>query len=128
MKKNILIATFLWFCFCAKSQQQYHLFISQTDSSEKFSAHYKTVFPTKNELEKELNSLLFSLYEQGFLASCVDSINNDSLNLTAFLHLGKIYKWAEIKNGNIENHSKSNSQCVQNAAPHAVSQSMGSLW
>lgn len=54
------------------------------------------------ERDKELNSFLLSLYEQGFLAASIDSLKKDSLNLIAYLQPGDHYEWAEIRKGNVE--------------------------
>ena len=102
MKNKFLIIIFTCLCFSAKTQNEFSLSIVQTDSLEKFSIKYKSFFSSKSEREKELNSVLFSLYEQGFLATSIDSLKSDSLKLTAYFDLGKIYKWAEIKSGNVE--------------------------
>lgn len=96
--KILFICFFFYSCFALQAQKQIPFHIVQTDSN--IIKGEKKIFPSV--WEGSGMGLLFSLYEQGFLAASFDSVKNDSLHLTAYLHLGKIYQWAEIKSGNAD--------------------------
>lgn len=63
---------------------------------------YKKTFSLKTERDKELQSVLFTCYDNAYLTASYDSLINDSLKLTAFLNFGAQYKWAYLKNGNVD--------------------------
>ena len=103
MKKIFLPGIF--FFFSNFTNAQFSLLIERTDKEIFFnniSINYKKNFPSENEREKELNSFLLSLYEQGFLTASIDSLKKDSINLIAYFHWGDYYQWAEIRKGNVD--------------------------
>lgn len=63
---------------------------------------YKKTFSLKTERDKELQSVLFTCYDNAYLTASYDSLINDSLTFTAFLNFGAQYKWAHLKNGNVD--------------------------
>jgi outer membrane protein assembly factor BamA len=91
------------------AQSNYTLQIQSIDSSQDKTLAgiiknipYKKTFPNKLLRTKELQSFLFSLYDNGYIAASIDSIKNDSLNQIAYLNLGLIYHWAKIEKGNVD--------------------------
>lgn len=62
----------------------------------------KNPYKTDKDIEKFLNSVLFNLRTQGYLLADVDSLKKDSLNRTAYIRIGKKFKWAYLKKGNSE--------------------------
>ncbi|MEM6724333.1 MAG: BamA/TamA family outer membrane protein, partial [Bacteroidota bacterium] len=59
-------------------------------------------YPNQNAYTKGMNELLGDLYDQSYLAASIDSIARvDSLR-QVFVHIGKAYEWASLKNGNVE--------------------------
>lgn len=62
----------------------------------------KNPYKTDKDIEKFLNSVLFDLRTQGYLLADVDSLKKDSLNRTAYIRIGKKFKWAYLKKGNSE--------------------------
>jgi outer membrane protein assembly factor BamA len=63
---------------------------------------YKKILSTKQEREKELQKVLFACYDNAFLSAAYDSILTDSISFKAYLNFGKKYKWAYLKNENID--------------------------
>ncbi len=97
--------------FSAKAQQKWSLKIRITDNdsmnSKLQTAESSTLFSYKNtfispfERTKEVRKYVFKLNENGYLAASLDSTRSDSLNMTAFIHLGVLYKWAHLQKGNV---------------------------
>ena len=63
---------------------------------------YKKTFATKPELEKELRNVLFYYFDKAYITASYDSLIIDSLSQKAYISLGAPYKWAFLKNGNID--------------------------
>jgi outer membrane protein assembly factor BamA len=63
---------------------------------------YKKTFPSPAAREKELMNFLLSSYDNAYLAANYDSIVTDSSVLRAYVTFGPQYKWAYLKNGNID--------------------------
>lgn len=63
---------------------------------------YQKLFTTTREREQELKQILSTCYDNAYLTATFDSIFTDSLLLKASLHTGQQYKWAYLKNGNID--------------------------
>ena len=70
---------------------------------------YKKSFITKAERDREIQNVLFSLYDNAYLTVEVESPSlallegkGDSLNLVVYVNPGEQYKWANLKRGNIE--------------------------
>ena len=76
--------------------------ISLKDSILLKKIPYKKIFYNKSEREKELQNILFTCYDNSFLTATFDSIIVDSSSLIAYLNFGEKYKWAYLKNGNVD--------------------------
>jgi len=63
---------------------------------------YKKTFTTSTEREKELQKVLFICFDNAYLTAQYDSIIKDSTGIKAYLNTGTPYKWATLKNGNID--------------------------
>jgi len=64
--------------------------------------NYKKTFLTESERDKELRNVLFSCFDKAYLTASYDSLITDSLALKAYLSFGSLYKWALLKNGNVD--------------------------
>ncbi|MDO9185096.1 MAG: BamA/TamA family outer membrane protein [Bacteroidia bacterium] len=64
--------------------------------------NYKKTFLTESERDKELKNVLFACFDKAYLTASYDSLIVDSLHLKAYLNLGLPYKWALLKNGNVD--------------------------
>lgn len=62
----------------------------------------KSSYTGKKEIETELRRITISLQNEGYLLTVLDSIQFDSMQARALLHTGRIYKWASLKKGNID--------------------------
>lgn len=99
----ILLSTFLCICASLFAQQNYTLEIqSVNDPGLLKKISYKKTFLSKTELEKELQKVLFTCYDNAYLTASYDSILADSTKQKAFLNVGAEYKWAYLKKGNVD--------------------------
>ncbi|MEO6903483.1 MAG: BamA/TamA family outer membrane protein [Bacteroidia bacterium] len=100
----ILIFTVLSICasFSLPAQNYVLQLVYNNNDSITYKINYKNIFPSKQLREKELQKILFDLYDNAYLAAHYDSLKEDSLRLTANLNIGKPYKWAHLKNGNVD--------------------------
>lgn len=62
---------------------------------------YTEAFASSGERLQEIKRLVETVHDESYLTATVDSILLDSNKLTAFLNLGKPYKWAYLRKGNI---------------------------
>ncbi len=97
------------FTFQVNAQSNYSLQIVPTDTSttKTFTEvinqiGYKKSFPNLIQRNKELQSVLFKIYDRGYIAASFDSISGDSLNQIAFLNIGAVVHWAKIEKGNVD--------------------------
>lgn len=101
-KAKLSILFNLFFCI-SFSQQLYTLDIVSNDAPDVLKKlNYSKTFVSKREREKQLQKTLLICYENAYLTAQIDSTKTDSLNETAYITLGPQYKWAELKNGNID--------------------------
>ncbi len=63
--------------------------------------NYRKTFNSKQSAYKELNSVIFSLQQKGYLLAAPDTIIEDSTLITAIVSENKLYKWAHLKIGNL---------------------------
>ncbi len=63
---------------------------------------YKKQFLTLSERDKELQSVLFTCFDNAYLAASYDSVIMDSLSMKVFLNFGEQYKWANLTKGNVD--------------------------
>ncbi len=114
--KNVLSIFFLLAISFANTYSQKNeklrlqISISAADNPENFSLK-KNTFLVKDstELFKKLNEIKEQLIQSGYLAASIDSLYSDSLNYSAFLHVGGLYKWKELSFKNTDNEAIRNS-------------------
>lgn len=97
----------LFFCLslCAVSvaQQTYSLAIHSPDNAAVLKKiDYEKTFVTGEQRERELQRVLFICFDNAYLTAQYDSIITDSLSQSAYLSFGAQYKWAYLKNGNVD--------------------------
>lgn len=98
-----LFVILLLFSFELPGQKRYSLKIEETGSENALKhLKYAQVFPTAKEREQELNKVLVALWNDAYLAARFDSIEQDSVSLTAWLNPGVKYQWAHLKKGNVD--------------------------
>ncbi len=104
MRLQVILLFFLG-CICtvSRAQQNYLLEIkSINDDVLLKKTTYKKTFINKAEREKELRNVLFSCFDKAYLTASFDSLIFDSLSMKAYLSFGAQYKWALLKNGNVD--------------------------
>ncbi|NUO00637.1 MAG: BamA/TamA family outer membrane protein [Saprospiraceae bacterium] len=97
----LILSSSLW----VSAQKQYALRLLCLDQSPEFLTKrvaYKTVFPDSLGVKPELKNVLSQLHSQAFLEASVDTLLRQDSIFTAFLHVGPLYGWAQLRNGNIE--------------------------
>lgn len=101
--KNSLVLLIVLGALQVSAQRLYLLDIQSADNAPLLKKiNYKKTFPSKSEVEKELQNVLFTLYDNAYLAATYDSVQIDSLKFTAFLNVGSQYKWARLSKGNAD--------------------------
>jgi hemolysin activation/secretion protein len=65
-------------------------------------SNYKKTTLSELECDKKLQNILLNCYDNAYLTAAYDSIIIDSSEIKAFLNTGIEYKWANLKNGNID--------------------------
>ena len=87
------------------SQNTYNLKIiageDQKAILKKYS--YKKEFKDTLSIKEELNDLLYTLWQDGYIAASFDSRIKDSITILAYLNIGEKYLWVNLKKGNVEN-------------------------
>jgi len=63
---------------------------------------YKKAFLSKVERNKEIQNVLFSLFDNAYLSASVDSLVKDSLQEIVWIKIGEQYKWATLRKGNVD--------------------------
>ncbi|MEM9025202.1 MAG: hypothetical protein AAGB22_15750, partial [Bacteroidota bacterium] len=60
-------------------------------------------YAQRGERTQAVKNLVNTLREAGFLAASLDSITGDTaFSMTAYLHVGRSYRWAQLGRGNVE--------------------------
>lgn len=88
-----------------QAQQQYTLRLLPLDQAPDFlqqNLKFKTTFSDSLALQAELKSVLSQLQNQAFLEASVDTLVRQDSVFTAFLHVGQVYRWALLRNGNVD--------------------------
>src|ERR1035437_6955462 len=76
--------------------------VSVKDHSLLKTITYKKIFAEKTERGKELRNVLLTCFDKAYLTASYDSLISDSLTLKAYLTFGSQYKWAFLKNENVD--------------------------
>lgn len=68
----------------------------------KSSSFIKASYPNSQSRKAALDNFIYSLYPSGYLAVSCDQLVTDSIDLTAFVYLGSVYKWGRLRKGNVD--------------------------
>lgn len=85
------------------AQKQFSLSIIETpdvDALEKI--RYEKSFSTFAERDKQIRTVLVSLWNNGYLTARTDSIRQDSTSQTVYINPGQPYTWAFLSPGNVD--------------------------
>src|SRR4051812_15060207 len=61
----------------------------------------KKAFSSKGDRDKEIQNILFALFDNAYLTASADSSHSDSLNETVYIRTGEQFKWATLRKGNV---------------------------
>jgi len=75
--------------------------ISKQPSKTLSKLNYQKKFASKSEAIKVTNNIILSLQNKGYLLASIDSIYEDSTNVTAIISENDVYKSAVLKSGNL---------------------------
>lgn len=75
--------------------------VTGSEKSVASKLNYQKKFTTKAEALKELNNIILTLQNKGYLLAAVDSLHKDTSSVTAFISENQIYKFAYLKLGNL---------------------------
>lgn len=105
MKKNLTYLIFfiflLLFEVSAQNKIEFDLSISDNPAFIK-KIKTKNSFSSQKEIEKEINSIVSQLRNEGYLLAETDTFICDSLKCKAVIKMGDKYKWAHLKKGNVD--------------------------
>ena len=104
MKWSFLFSCLLFHISCLSyAQKSFTLEIKPSQPNEIISKlSYKKSFTSKTERNKEIQNVLFSLYDNAYLSASSDSFATDSLKETVWIRTGEQYKWAHLHKGNVD--------------------------
>ncbi|GAB4145702.1 MAG: hypothetical protein Fur0041_20250 [Bacteroidia bacterium] len=96
--------SFLILCVLSVQAQKKYTLLIHENRNEKIisSSDYKKEFTDILQRDRELNNLLKSLWNSGYIAARYDSIRKDSLHLQAWIDPGIRYEWLYISKGNAD--------------------------
>ncbi len=107
MIRLLLNITFLLLFFIGSAQDSIRLELILLDKEPAFwntvEVEPQEVFTDSAGVVAELSEVLKALRNESYLEASVDSLSfEDTCEAHAFIHVGNIYQWAYLKNGNIE--------------------------
>jgi outer membrane protein assembly factor BamA len=101
-RQLLLFLSILLFSNLVLAQNRRLVLVAPGQESLLRDIRYKSSIRSTTELDRELNNILLSCHENGFLAASYDSIISDSVQATAYLSIGSRYKWAKLQPGNVD--------------------------
>src|SRR3990172_8592947 len=104
MKRVLLLSSLIsHFSFFAFTQKIFTLEIKgKPENAVINKLSYKKSFTSKPECDKEIQNVLFHLYDNAYLTASLDSSNTDSLKKIVFVKVGEQYKWTTLRKGNAD--------------------------
>lgn len=100
---HIYIIAFFCTTYTTTGQNAYTCKFHITDKSNlDKNLKVRNSFNTQQEIKSELNNILVSLRNAGYLLASCDSIVCDSISCHAEITAGEIFKWAFLKQGNAD--------------------------
>lgn len=101
-----IVWIFIFLPFLTFAQKDtFYLNIIPLDTTTSFiekNAPISKFYFSKNEVQKSLQNTILNLQKKAYLTTSFDSVSTKNKTTTAYLYLGNSYKWANLKNGNVE--------------------------
>lgn len=89
--------------FCSWGQKLFQLeIVENPDADVLKKTKYEKSFAKITDREKEIRTILISLWDRGYLTARTDSIRQDSTKHTVYINPGQPYKWAVLAPGNVD--------------------------
>lgn len=93
----------LFFLLKTEGQNKLELNLSVSDNPSFLKKiKIKNPYSSRTEIEKEINSIISQLRNEGYLLAEMDTLICDSEQCKATLQMGDKYKWAKLKKGNVD--------------------------
>lgn len=97
MKKTFIYTFFFLLSIKGIGQNPYKLTILNLGNEPRFkNLAFVKEFQDTLALKKEINTVRFSLVNEGFITASLDSLQHDSLNYKAFISIGKKFTWINL--------------------------------
>ena len=97
MKKTFIYILFYLITIKGIGQNTYKLTILNLGNEPRFkNLAFVKEFQDTLALKKEINTVRFSLVNEGFITASLDSLQHDSLNYKAFISIGKKFTWVNL--------------------------------
>jgi outer membrane protein assembly factor BamA len=103
VRKLVLLCVLLLFALALQAQVGLAVVPTDTTAIRELKKYkLKTQFSSTANRKAQLQSLLFDLYNRGYLAASFDSIKGDTIKQTAYLRAGQPYKWVTIRHTSVD--------------------------
>ena len=97
MKKTFIYILFYLLTIKGIGQNTYKLTLHHVSNEARFkNLIFTKEFQDTLALKKEINSICFSLINEGYITASLDSLQHDSLNYKAFISIGKKFTWVNL--------------------------------
>lgn len=97
MKKTFIYILFYLLTIKGIGQNTYKLTLHHVSNEPRFkNLIFTKEFQDTLALKKEINSICFSLINEGYITASLDSLQHDSLNYKAFISIGKKFTWVNL--------------------------------
>jgi hypothetical protein len=97
VKKTFIYILFYLITIKGIGQNTYKLTILNLGNEPRFkNLAFVKEFQDTLALKKEINTVRFSLVNEGFITASLDSLQHDSLNYKAFISIGKKFTWVNL--------------------------------
>lgn len=102
MRSTAILLFFLLSTSCFAQKQFTLQIVEIPDAGVLKKTNYGKSFPNITAREKEIHTVMVSLWNRGYLAARTDSIRQDSTNQVVYVNCGQEYKWAHLNPGNVD--------------------------
>ncbi len=102
-----------WLCFfslflllvsidVAKAQYELKIVAAPIDAEKMQAIKFKSFFTDSVARQQEVRKIIGQLYAKGFLATSVDSMEQQDKKLTVYVTINNKYKWVRLQRGNVD--------------------------
>ncbi|HFA50147.1 MAG TPA: hypothetical protein ENJ95_14145 [Bacteroidetes bacterium] len=105
LKRGGLLLLTVLFTTISQAQNNRYLHLRPLDKDTAFlqkNTSYQTVFADSLSLVRQLENIIQQLHNQSYFEASFDSLIYRDSTVNAQLHIGQIYEWTSLRNGNVE--------------------------